>query len=150
MVLMLGLSACNGKNEEMPATGGLDNAEQLVAGTYTGTWTKQNLTTGEVESTPGSIVFSWTEDLGNNVTAIQVASEASGFLNLNNESARCNVSRLSSGVLSYWNVYDGNPFGLTFTGKVSPEGVCTMEYIAVVIVKRKETQFQYTFSGNKQ
>lgn len=150
MVLMLGLSACNGKNEEMPATGGLDNAEQLIQGTYTGTWTLNNLTTGEVTTSPGSITFSWTQDLGNNVSSIVASSQTAGFLNLNNETSACNISLLSSGILSYWNVYASNPFGTTFTGKVSPEGVCTMEYLMVKVVKRKETQMQYSFTGNKQ
>lgn len=150
MAMVVALTGCDDKHVKMPDTGGLDNAEQLVQGTYNGTWTKTNLTTGDVESSAGSVVFSWNEELGNNVAEITATTETSGFLNLKSESSACNISRLSSGILSYWNVYTLNPFGTTFTGKVSPEGVCTMEYLVKVVIKRKETQFQYSFTGNKQ
>ncbi len=148
--MLLGLSACSGKNEVIPPTGGLDHAEQLVQGTYVGTWSKTNLTTGEEETSAGSIVFSWNEDLGNNVSAITLTSEVADFLNMNADSSACNISRLSSGVLSYWNVYSLNPFGTTFTGKVTPEGTCSMDYSKIVVIKRKETEFKYVFSGTKQ
>lgn len=149
LVMLLGLSACNGKNEEIPPTGGLDNAEQLIQGTYAGTWTKTNLTTGEVETSVGSITFSWNEELGNNVSAITLSSEADDFLKVNADSSACNISKLSSGVLSFWNVYSLNPFGTEFTGKVTPEGNCSMDYNKIVVIKRKETEFKYTFSGNR-
>lgn len=151
MLMLLGLSSCTGKNEVTPPTGGLDRAEQLVQGTYVGTWTKTNLTTGgDPETSAGTIVFSWNEELGNNVAAITVASETPDFLNLNTDSSACNISRLSSGVLSYWNVYALNPFGTTYTGKVTPEGDCSMEYNKIVVIKRKETEFQYSFVGRRQ
>lgn len=150
VAMLIALTGCDDKHVKMPATGGLDNAEQLVEGTYNGTWTKTNLTTEEVETTAGSITFSWNEELGNNVTNITPTTETPNFLNLKSETSACNISRLSSGLLSYWNVYSLNPFGTTFTGKVSPEGVCTMDYIMTVVIKRKETQFQYSFTGNKQ
>lgn len=151
LALMLGLSACNGKNEVMPPTGGLDHAEELIQGTYVGTWTKTNLTTGgDPETSTGSITFSWNEELGNNVVNISIASDVADFLSISAETSGCNVSRLSSGVLSYWNVYSLNPFGTEFYGKVSPEGTCSMDYTKIVVIKRKETEFQYSFSGNKR
>lgn len=150
LILVLALSSCSGKDEVTPPTGGLDYAEQLIQGTYVGTWSKTNLTTGEEESSEGTVVFSWNDELGNNVSAISVTSEVSDFLNLEAESSACNISKLSSGVLSYWNVYPMNPLGTTFTGKVSPEGECTMDYNIIVVIKRKETEFKYSFVGNKQ
>lgn len=150
LTLVLGLSACNGKNEEMPATGGLDNAEKLIAGTYVGTWTKTNVTAGGEESSTGSITFAVDEELGNNVSVVTVNATESGFLSLDTNTSGCNVTRLSSGVLSYWNVYSLNPFGTEFTGKVSPEGVATMSFTKIVVVKRKETEFLYSFTGTKQ
>lgn len=149
MALILGLSACTGKNEEIPPVGDLDHAEQLIAGTYVGTWTRVNQTTGAEETATGSLTFSWDESLGNNVATVAPVSD--GFtLGLKDTSCGCNVSRLSSGVLSYWNVYTLNPFKVDFTGKVSPEGVATMQFVVKVVVNRRETQMNYSFSGNKQ
>lgn len=150
LVVLFGLSACTGKNEEIPPTGGLDNAEQLVQGTYVGTWSKTNQTTGDVETSAGTITFSWNEGLSNNVSAITITSETTDFLNIDTDSSACNISKLSSGILSYWNVYSLNPFGTEFTGKVTPEGVCSMDYTKIVVIKRKETEFKYSFSGTKQ
>lgn len=149
LTLVMGLVACDDKHDKIPPTGGLDNAEKLVVGTYTGTWSRTNLSTMAEESKPGSITFSVDESLGNNVTVITVESELD--LGLNAPTCAANISRLSSGVLSYWNVTtSSNPFGTSFTGKVSPEGVATMQYNKVVRSGRKEVEFSYTFSGNKQ
>lgn len=149
LTLVLGLSACTGKNEEMPPTGGLDHAEQLAVGTYVGTWSRTNLTTGAVESGAGSITFEVDPEKGNNVSKITVDSDALD-LGMTQKTSACNISRLSSGVLSYWNLVTSNAFGIAFNGKISPEGVATMQYNKIVRSGRKEVEFSYSFSGNKQ
>ncbi|MDE6380066.1 MAG: hypothetical protein K2L11_06305 [Muribaculaceae bacterium] len=152
LCLMLGLSACTGKNEEIPPTGGLDHAEQLIAGTYSGTWTSTNTVTGEVASATGTLTFSNSEDLGNNVANVSIVSDDTKAVNLGAkaETSACNVSRLSSGVLSFWNVYALNPFGFTFTGKVTPEGDVTFNYSVAVVIKHKETIYNFEFVGHRQ
>ena len=149
---MLGLSACTGKNEEMPPTGGFDNAEKLIAGTYVGTWTSTNTVTGDVVSASGSLTFSNSEELGNNVANVTIISDDPKAVNLGakSDTSACNVSRLSSSVLSFWNVYSLNPFGFTFTGKVTPEGEATFNYSVAIVVKHKETIYNFEFKGNKQ
>ena len=152
LCLMLGLSACTGKNEEMPPTGGFDNAEKLIAGTYTGTWTSTNTVTGDVSSATGSLTFSNSEELGNNVANVSIVSDDPKTVNLGAkaETSACNVSKLSSNVLSFWNVYALNPFGFTFTGKVTPEGDVNFNYSVAVVVKHKETIYNFEFIGQKQ
>ena len=149
LAIMMGLSACTGKNDTIPPTGAPDNAEKLVAGTYAGTWSRTNLSTGAVEEGAGSITFSVDEELGNNVSVISVESSELD-LGMNAPTSACNINLLSSGVLSYWNITASNPFGTSFNGKVSPEGVATMEYTKIVRANRREVEMQYSFVGNKQ
>lgn len=152
LFLMLGLSSCNGKNEEMPPTGGLDHAEKLIEGTYLGTWTSTNTTTGVSTTATGSVTFLSNDDLGNNVVAVSIVSDDPSAVKLGAkaDSSACNVSKLSSGVLSFWNVYSLNPFGFTFTGKVTPEGDVTFSYKVAVVVKHKETIYNFDFVGRRQ
>lgn len=144
---MLGLTACD-NHDEIPPTGGLDNAEKLVAGTYVGEWSRINIATEAVESGSGSIVFSVDPELGNNISVMTLQSDLE--LGVNEDTSVCNITRLSSGDLTYWNYSASNPFGMTFYGKVSPEGVATMTYNKIVRSGRKEVEFLYSFSGRKQ
>ena len=147
IALMLGLTACD--KDEIPATGAPDNAEKLVAGTYVGEWSRTNISTGAVESGTGSITFSVDAELGNNVSRMTLACDGIE-LGVNADSSVCNITRLNSGELVYWNMVGGNPFGMTFTGRVSPEGVATMDYTKIVRSGRREVEYSYTFSGRKQ
>lgn len=148
IALMLVLTACDNK-EEIPATGGLDNAEKLASGTYVGEWSRTNLSTGAVESGTGSITFSVDAELGNNVCVMTLACDDIE-LGVNEDTSVCNITRLNSGELIYWNMVKSNPFGMDFTGRVSPEGVATMVYNKIVRSGRKEVEFAYSFSGVKQ
>lgn len=147
IALMLGLAACD--KDEIPAPGAPDNAEKLVAGTYVGEWSRTNISTGAVESGTGSITFSVDAELGNNVSRMTLVSEVIE-LGVNEDSSVCNITRLNSGELVYWNMVGGNPFGMAFSGRVSPEGVATMDYTKIVRSGRREVEYSYTFSGRKQ
>lgn len=147
-VLMV-MTACDGKHDKIPPTGGLDKAEQLAAGVYVGEWSRTNLSTNAVESGTGSIEFSVDPELGNNVSVMTLKSEGIE-LGINADQSVCNITRLSSGILTYWNVSGSNPFGMIFQGKISPEGTATMVYNKIVRSGRREVEFSYTFSGTKQ
>lgn len=149
MLLLPMLVACDGKNEEMPPSGAPDNAEKLVVGTYVGEWSRTNLSTNAVEIADGSISFALTEDEANNVSVISVES-AGMNLGVKAPTSACNVTRMNSGEFVYWNVVKGNPFGMTFNGRISPEGVATMDYNQIVRSGRKEVEFKYSFKGVKQ
>lgn len=145
---MLGMAACD-KNEEIPANGAPDNAEKLAAGTYVGEWSRTNLSNGEVESGSGSIVFSLNDEQSNNVCVMTLDSSTLE-LGVNSNVSACNITRLNSGELVYYNMLKTNPFGMDFTGRISPEGVVSMKYTKIVKSGRKEIEYNYTFSGTKQ
>ena len=149
MLIVQMLAACDGKHEEIPPMGAPDNAEKLVAGTYAGEWTRKNLSTEAVQSGAGTLTLSLTEDGENNVSVISVESNELE-LGVKAPSSVCNVTRLNSGEFVYWNVVKANPFGMTFNGRISPEGVITMDYNQIVRSGRKEVEFKYSFKGVKQ
>ena len=148
--LMVGFSSCS--KDELPPTGGRDNAEKLVAGTYVGEWTRNLEKTDQVDKASGTITFSVDEEnYGNNIYIITVSS--SGLdLGLNSNRSVCNISLMSSGVFSYWNNSTGNPFGKLFYGKVDADGVVTMQYETIITdpVARKDKVYIYSFRGTKQ
>lgn len=144
---MIGLAACS--KDEVPPTGPQDNAEKLVAGTYVGEWSRTNLSTGAVESGPGSIVFSTDAEYGNNVSVMTLASSVVE-LGVDSDTSVCNITLLSSGEFVYYNLVKANPFGMTFNGRVSPEGEATMNYTKIVRSGRREVEFNYSFIGRKQ
>ena len=149
IALVLGMTSCDDKHDKLPATGGLDNAEKLVAGTYVGEWSRTNLSTNAVETGTGSITFSVDEEKGNNVSVMTLS--ANGIeLGVNADTSVCNITRLSNGDFTYWNYSGTNPFGMTFYGKVSPEGVASMNYNKIVRSGRREVEYLYSFSGRKQ
>lgn len=147
LTLMIGMTACD--KDDIPPTGPQDNAEQLVAGTYVGEWTKTNLSTEAVESGTGSITFSVDPEYGNNVSAMALES-SEVELGIDSDTSVCNITRLNSGEFVFYNMVKANPFGMTFTGRVSPEGVATMEYTKIIRSGRKEVEFTFTFTGRKQ
>lgn len=152
LALLIGFTACDDKHVKIPPTGGLDNAEKLIEGTYVGTWSSTNTSTGEAATATGSLTFSSSEELGNNVVAVTIVSDDPKAVNLGAkaDTSACNVSKLSSSVLSFWNVYSLNPFGFTFTGKVTPEGDVSFNYSVAIVVKHKETIYNFEFLGHKQ
>ena len=150
VALMVGFISCDDKHEKMPPTGGLDNAEKLAVGTYIGEWTRNNVTLNTVEYGTGSITFSVDEELGNNVAVIGIESGDTDLGVDQGIEAACNISRLSSGVLAYWNSAKTNPFGTSFYGRISPEGEVTIAYTKFITQNRREREFLFTFVGRKQ
>ncbi len=147
LTVVIGLTGCS--KDEIPPTGPQDNAEKLAVGTYVGEWTRVNLETNAVETGSGSITFSTDEEHGNNVSVMTLES-ATVELGVNAETSVCNITRLNSGELVYYNMVKANPFGMTFTGRISPEGVATMDYNKIVRSGRREVEFKYSFTGTKQ
>ncbi|MDE6638859.1 MAG: hypothetical protein K2K25_07890 [Muribaculaceae bacterium] len=144
--------ACDDKHDELPYTGPRDNAEKLAVGEYVGEWKRVNVRTNAEESGEGSIVFSVNEELGNNVSIIGMESSLDLGLPEGVDSSVCNISRLSSGYLTYWNYTKANPFGFTFYGKISPEGKATITYTSIILNKKthREITYLYTFEGTKR
>lgn len=149
VALVLGMTSCN--KDELPPSGPLDNAEKLVAGTYVGEWTRETVGTNTVEKGTGTITFSVdSENYGNNVSVMTLTSDGLDIGIDDPKTSVCNITLLSSGEFTYWNYTSTNPFGTTFYGKVSTEGVATMNYTKIVKEGRRETEYNYSFSGIKQ
>lgn len=147
LTLLLGFTACD--KDEIPPTGPQDNAEKIAVGTYVGEWTRTNLSTEAVESGTGSITFSTEEEYGNNVSVMTLVSSVVE-LGVDSDTSVCNITRMASGELVYYNMVKANPFGMVFQGRISPEGVATMTYTKLVRSGRREVEFSYTFTGTKQ
>lgn len=148
VVLMVSLSACDNK-DDLPPTGDPDKAEQLAVGKYVGQWERTNLSTQAVETGNGSITFSIDEEHSNNVSVMTLASDVID-LGVDSDTSVCNITRMNSGELVYWNMVKANPFGMMFNGRISPEGVATMKYNKIVRSGRREVEFSYTFTGTKE
>ncbi|MCH5234691.1 MAG: hypothetical protein J1E16_05305 [Muribaculaceae bacterium] len=150
VALAVGMTSCDNK-DELPDPGPLDNAEKLVAGTYIGEWTRVIDGTDEVETGKGSITFSVdSENYGNNVSVMTLTAEGIDLGLDDKTTSVCNITILSSGDFTYWNQTASNPFGTTFYGNVSTDGVAKMYYTKSVRDGRKTTTYNYSFSGNKQ
>lgn len=152
LTLVFVFAACDDKHDELPSTGPRDNAEKLAAGEYVGQWKRVNVRTDAEETGEGSVIFSVNEELGNNVSVISMTSTLELGLPENVESSVCNITRLSSGYLTYWNYTKANPFGFTFNGKISPEGKAVMTYTSIILNKKthREITYLYTFEGTKR
>lgn len=150
--LVFMLAACDDKHDEIPYSGPRDNAEKLAVGEYVGEWKRVNVRTNAEEFGDGKVVFSVNEELGNNVSVVNISSSMTLGLPDGIDTSVCNISRFSSGVLTYWNYTKFNPFGFTFNGKITPEGHATMSYTMVITDRKthREITYQYTFEGNKQ
>ena len=159
VALLFGMASCD--KDELPPTGPKDNAEKLVVGTYVGEWTRVTVGTDAVETGSGSITFSIYDDTKyngdknkdkefNNVSEITLDSSTLDIGIDDPKTSVCNITILSSGEFTYWNQTSSNPFGTTFYGKVSTDGVATMNYTKTVREGRKEVTSIYSFTGRKQ
>lgn len=157
LLMMFSLASCEDENE-IPSTGPLDQAELKSLGTYSGEWEIINTVTGKVDVKPGSVIIGeavyqneeedYTEHNVNTVT-IEGASD----LELKADSSVFNISLNSSGDLSYWNMTATNPFGTTFSGRITPTGELTLDYSVIIISGRgskNQIEYLYQFKGNKQ
>lgn len=146
------MTSCR-EDYDIPSTGAPDHAETLAVGTYVGEWSQTNVSTGEVKTAPGSITFGVAKDENSNdmpnVSSMTVVCDGID-LGVNSDTSVCNITRQNSGYLTYWSSTKANPFGMTFTGKISPENVATMDYTKIVRTGRKEVEYSYSFKGSKQ
>lgn len=144
------MASCDNK-DELPPTGPRDNAEKLVAGTYVGEWTRETVGTDQVVTGSGSIIFSVDEEnYTNNVSVMTVSSSEIDLGVASPVNTVCNITLLSSGVFTYWNQTGSNPLGTTFYGQVDTDGKVTLMFNKIVTANRKDTEYNYTFTGTKQ
>ena len=150
VALAFGLASCSNK-DEIPATGPLDNAEKIAAGVYEGTWTRVTVGTDEEVTGAGSITFSVdSEKYGNNVSVMTLDSSTIDLGIAEPKTTVCNITRLSSGELTYWNQTASNPLGTIFYGKISTDEVATMNFTKIIEDGRFEIEYNFIFTGSKK
>lgn len=146
------MTSCR-EDYDIPSTGAPDHAETLAVGTYVGQWTRTTVSDGTEVTAPGSITFGVAKDENSadmpNVSSMTVVCDGID-LGLDSYSSVCNITRQNSGYLTYWNSTAANSFGMTFTGKISPENIATMNYTKIVRTGRREVEYTYSFTGSRQ
>ncbi len=156
---MLGFVSC-GDDTDIPAPGAPDGAEVASLGSYVGQWEKVNTKTGKVDTFAGSIevapymvkVGEDNEVTANNVNVLNVVEPAIKTLELKSQQSACNIVFNSARTLNFWNYTKANPFGITFTGSISQDGILTLNYSVDVREGRgdNKTKYNLTFTGSKQ
>lgn len=156
---MLGLVSCS-DDTDIPPTGGLDGAEVAALGTYVGQWEKINTKSGKVDAFEGSIevapymikVGEEDEVAEHNVNVINILEPAFKSLEVKAQQSACNIVFNSSRTLNFWNYTKANPFAITFTGSISPEGEMTLNYSVDVREGRGNNKIKYNviFKGTRQ
>ena len=117
------------------------------AGTYTGTWTKEQVG-GETTTASGSLVLSATDAEGKSEKYITYVTVSSPDFELD-KSSKANISYANN---FYWfsNMNVTNGFGTKFNGKINADGSATITFSLTQKVGRKTYTFNYTFEGKKQ
>ena len=64
-------------------------------------------------------------------------------LELKAQESACNIVYNSARVLNFWNYTKANPFGITFTGSITPEGDLTLSYSVDVREGRGNNKIKY-------
>lgn len=147
LALGLGFTACSDDDDDDVV---YDNAPEVAAaGTYTGTWTRDE--DGVISTAEGSLTFAttWTVD-GETKSSPYVTYVTADCpeLDIHNEST-ANITYAGTG-FQFSNMADtNNGFGANFYGEISSKGVATISYTLVVMSGRTRHVYTYTFSGTK-
>lgn len=128
---------------ELPSTGPVAHPQEDTAGTYTGTWSRQEFGKEEITTATGSAVF--TASQTNYVTNIAVTC---ADMNIALESA-ANITPGGPGYM-FHNSLAANGFGAVFSGTVSKAGEVNLSFKKSVKEGRKTYTYTYTFNGVKQ
>jgi len=126
---------------QMPA-----NPAANIAGTYSGTWTAENQTTGAVTTGEGTV--SLTEGETPYVATLNI--DACSAISLTAMSSITNVSWNSGNVYNFFNKTSTNELGTAFAGKVYDGTTMDFTFKKTMRSGRKTTTFILTFNGTKQ
>lgn len=143
------MAACSDddKNEATHAT----LPEVASAGTYTGTWTRAQITTDGLvnpETTPGTLTFAVPESKDSTtykyVTKISAEAAAFNF----SKSSLANIAWKGESFV-FSNQVASNGFGVVFSGAISEAGKATISFTISQKSGRKTFNYQYSFEGTK-
>ena len=141
----MGFTSCSDDDEDITISHST-TTEIASAGTYSGTWTKEQVG-GETTTAPGTLVLAATDAEGKSEKYITYVTVSSAELKLE-KSSNANISYAND---FYWfsNMNTTNGFGTKFSGKINADGSATIAFTLVERVGRKTYTFNYTFEGKK-
>ena len=141
----MGFTSCSDDDEDITISHST-TPEIASAGTYSGTWTKEQVG-GETTTAPGTLVLAATDAEGKSEKYITYVTVSSAELNLD-KSSNANISYAND---FYWfsNMNTTNGFGTKFSGKINADGSATIAFTLVEREGRKTYTYNYTFEGNK-
>ena len=141
----MGFTSCSDDDEDITISHST-TPEIASAGTYSGTWTKEQVG-GETSTAPGTLVLAATDAEGKSEKYITYVTVSSAELKLE-KSSNANISYAND---FYWfsNMNTTNGFGTKFSGKINADGSATIAFTLVESAGRKTYTFNYTFEGKK-
>ena len=142
----MGFTSCSDDDEDITISHST-TPEIASAGTYSGTWTKEQVG-GETTTAPGTLVLAATDAEGKSEKYITYVTVSSAELKLE-KSSNANISYAND---FYWfsNMNTTNGFGTKFSGKINADGSATVAFTLVEKEGRKTYTYNYTFEGKKQ
>ena len=142
----MGFTSCSDDDEDITISHNT-TPEIASAGTYSGTWTKEQVG-GETTTAPGTLVLAATDAEGKSEKYITYVTVSSAELKLE-KSSNANISYAND---FYWfsNMNTTNGFGTKFNGKINADGSATVAFTLVERQGRKTYTYNYTFEGKKQ
>ena len=141
----MGFTSCSDDDDDITISHN-STPEIESAGTYTGTWTKEQVG-GDITTGSGTLTLSATDAEGKTTKYITYVTVSCDELKLS-KSSNANISYAND---FYWfsNMNTTNGFGTKFNGKVNADGSAVITFTLVEKVGRKTYTFNYTFEGNK-
>lgn len=141
----MGFTSCSDDDEDITISHST-TPEIASAGTYSGTWTKEQVG-GETTTAPGTLVLAATDAEGKSEKYITYVTVSSAELKLE-KSSNANISYAND---FYWfsNMNTTNGFGTKFSGKINADGSATIAFTLVERSGRKTFTYNYTFEGKK-
>lgn len=141
----MGFTSCSDDDEDITISHST-TPEIASAGTYSGTWTKEQVG-GETTTAPGTLVLAATDAEGKSEKYITYVTVSSAELKLE-KSSNANISYAND---FYWfsNMNTTNGFGTKFSGKINADGSATVSFTLVERSGRKTYTYNYTFEGKK-
>ena len=141
----MGFTSCSDDDDDITISHNT-TPEIESAGTYTGTWTKEQVG-GDITTGSGTLTLSATDAEGKTTKYITYVTVSCDELKLS-KSSNANISYAND---FYWfsNMNTTNGFGTKFNGKVNADGSAVITFTLVEKVGRKTYTFNYTFEGNK-
>ena len=141
----MGFTSCSDDDEDITISHST-TPEIASAGTYSGTWTKEQVG-GETTTASGTLVLAATDAEGKSEKYITYVTVSSAELKLE-KSSNANISYAND---FYWfsNMNTTNGFGTKFSGKINADGSATVSFTLVERSGRKTFTYNYTFEGKK-